>query len=66
MRVNVRLWPLADIGVCGAHVCFRRESRHDLLRMSAFAVANGGKADMTFAAHMSAMPQSGHVRAADQ
>jgi len=48
MRVNVRLWPLADIGVCGAHVCFRRESRHDLLRMSAFAVAIGGKADMTF------------------
>jgi len=34
--------------VCTAHVRFRRESRHDLLRMSAFAVAIGGKADMRF------------------
>src|SRR5262245_21248610 len=45
---DVRYWPKADIGYCAAHVRFRRESRHDLLRMSAFAVAIGGKADMAF------------------
>ena len=34
---DFRFWPLADIGVCAAHVGFRGESGHDLLRrMSAF------------------------------
>ena len=28
MPRNVRYWPLADIGVCAAHVCFRRQSGH--------------------------------------
>jgi hypothetical protein len=46
MRRNVRYWPLADIASCTAHVRFRGTSRHDHLRMSAFAVAIGGKADM--------------------
>src|SRR5262245_1593567 len=39
-------WPLADISVCGAHVPFRGQSRHDLVQESAFAVAIGGEADI--------------------
>ena len=50
----VRFWPLADIASCAAHVCFQGQSRHDLLRESAFAVAIGVKADIAFAAQMSA------------
>ena len=45
-RCNVRYWPKADMAECTAHVRFQGQSRHDLLRMSAFAVAIGGKADM--------------------
>jgi hypothetical protein len=45
---DVRFWPLADIRRCAAHVRFRGQSRHDLVWMSAFAVAIGGKADMTY------------------
>src|SRR5262245_17013987 len=45
---DVRFWPKADIPSCTAPVRFRGQSRHELLRMSAFAVAIGGKADMTF------------------
>src|SRR5262249_40749895 len=44
----VRFWPKADIPRCTAHVRFRGQSGHDRLRMSAFAVAIGGKADMAF------------------
>src|SRR5262245_50464063 len=43
---NVRFWPIADIASCTAHVRFRMQSGRDRLRMSAFAVAIGGKADM--------------------
>src|SRR5262245_57484470 len=39
--------PLADISLCTAHVRFRGQSRHGLLRGSAFAVAIRGKVDMT-------------------
>src|SRR4029450_3637838 len=45
---DVRYWPKADIASCTAHVRFWRESGHDRLRMSAFAVAIGCKADMAF------------------
>src|SRR5512143_1148386 len=45
-QYRVRFWPLADICSCSAHVRFRGQSRHDLLRESAFAVAIGGKADI--------------------
>ena len=38
----------ADMSYCTAHVRFQGYSRHDGLLMSAFAVANGGKADMPF------------------
>src|SRR5262249_57962561 len=51
---NVRFWPKADIRSCTAHVRFWGQSGHDRLRMSAFAVAIGGEADIAFAAHMSA------------
>jgi hypothetical protein len=54
MFANVRLWPIADIGYCTAHVRFWGQSRHGRLRESAFAVAIGCKADMLFALHMSA------------
>ena len=43
---NVRHWPKADMSCCAAHVRFRRNSGHDRLRESAFAVALGSKADM--------------------
>ena len=43
---NVRYWPKADIRSCTAHVRFWGQSGHDRLRMSAFAVAIGCKADM--------------------
>ena len=46
--VEVRLWPLADIPNCTAHVRFQEGSGHDRLRISAFAVAIGGKADMAY------------------
>jgi hypothetical protein len=46
IRANVRFWPLADIPSCTAHVCFRGQSGHGLLRNFAFAVAIGSKADM--------------------
>ena len=36
---DVRFWPLADIASCIAHVRFEGQSRHDLVRMSTFAVA---------------------------
>jgi hypothetical protein len=45
---NVPLRPKADITSCTRNVCFREQSRHHRLRKSAFAVAIGGKADMTF------------------
>jgi len=45
---DVRYWPKADIPVCTAHVRFRGEGGHELVRKSAFAVANGGKADIAF------------------
>ena len=49
------------MGWCGAYVRFRRQSRHDRLRMSAFAVAIGGKTDMpSCTAHVCYWPQSGH------
>jgi hypothetical protein len=47
-RLNVRYWPKADMAACSAHVRFRGQSGHDLVRKSAFAVAIGGKADMPF------------------
>jgi hypothetical protein len=43
---HVCLWPIADIASCAAHVRFRGQSGHDLVRMSAFVVAIGGKADI--------------------
>src|SRR5262245_37356265 len=46
VSAHVRYWPLADISLCAAHVRFQGQSRHDLLRVSAFAVAIGCKADM--------------------
>jgi hypothetical protein len=39
----------AYLGQCTAHVRFRGQSRHDLVRESAFAVAIGSKADMVLA-----------------
>jgi hypothetical protein len=45
-RRDVRLWPIADIPSCAAHVRFRGQSGHDRLREFAFAVAIGGKADV--------------------
>jgi hypothetical protein len=45
-QYHVRFWPKADMMVCTAHVRFRGQSRHDLVWMSAFAVAIGGKTDM--------------------
>jgi hypothetical protein len=53
-RLKVRFWPLADMSRCTAHVCFREQSRHDHWHMSAFMVATGGKADMTYCGQMSA------------
>src|SRR5262249_51412297 len=47
---HVRLWPKADIPSCGANVRFQGYSRHVRLRMSAFAVAIGGKADIAYCA----------------
>ena len=44
---DVRYWPLADIDECAAHVRFWGQSRHAFLREVAFAVAIGGRADMT-------------------
>jgi hypothetical protein len=46
--LDVRYWPKADIPSCTAHVRLWGQSRHDLLRESAFAVAIGSKADMPF------------------
>ena len=45
---NVRYWPIADMASCTAHVRFRGQSRHALLRNFASAVAIGCKANMTF------------------
>src|SRR6185369_17993014 len=45
---HVCFWPKADISSCTAHVRFRGQSGHDLVRKSAFAVAIGDKADMPF------------------
>jgi hypothetical protein len=53
-RHNVRYWPKADMSLCTAYVRFQGESRHGLSRESAFAVVIRGKADIAFAAHMSA------------
>jgi len=44
--LNVRLWPKADTTVCAAHVRFRGEADMTFLRVSAFTVAIGSKADI--------------------
>src|SRR4030095_5251692 len=59
---DVRYWPKADICSCTAHVRFRGSSGHELLRESAFAVANGGKADIRVRRTCPLMTQSGHHR----
>jgi hypothetical protein len=56
--LHVRYWPKTDMSLCTAHIRFWGQSGHGHFawRMSAFAVAIGGKADMPFRAahHMSA------------
>src|SRR5215510_4650021 len=39
---DVRFWPLADISECGAHVCFREQSRHALLRRKCLLMTQTG------------------------
>ena len=45
---HVRYWHKADIGCCTTLSAFKSKADMTICGMSAFAVAIGGKADMTF------------------
>jgi len=40
--MNVNYWPKADISYCSAHVCFRGQSGHDLVRCICLLLTQSG------------------------